>query len=148
MTWDWTKFKPGFEAGITSPQVWCDFLHTSQMGKHYDAKGHRLGLKSREWYEEEVAFRRGRPRGLLYTNPLDKKEAVFRLSKTSKACPGCGTPWSKVRSIIDHDHGTGLIRGLLCQKCNLVLGFARDAPKVLINLAKYLQSPPIRDVIP
>ena|ERR1017187_10046647 len=39
---------------------------------------------------------------------------------------------------IDHDHKTGKIRGLLCSKCNTLLGAARDNIKFLEEAIKYL----------
>lgn len=41
--------------------------------------------------------------------------------------------------VVDHDHGTGLWRGLICQDCNLALGFAKDNPAVLRAAAEYLE---------
>lgn len=44
---------------------------------------------------------------------------------------------------IDHCHGTGLIRGLLCQKCNRdILGFARDEIEFFERAIDYLTAPP------
>jgi hypothetical protein len=40
---------------------------------------------------------------------------------------------------IDHNHKTGKIRGLLCKKCNVLLGFANDNPKILLSAIKYLR---------
>jgi hypothetical protein len=40
--------------------------------------------------------------------------------------------------VIDHDHRTGKIRGLLCSTCNNMLGHAKDNPSLLIAAAKYL----------
>ncbi len=39
---------------------------------------------------------------------------------------------------VDHDHSTGHIRGLLCNHCNNVLGYARDNVDVLKSAIAYL----------
>jgi len=40
---------------------------------------------------------------------------------------------------VDHCHKTGNIRGLLCFKCNTVLGSVNDNIEILINAIKYLK---------
>jgi hypothetical protein len=39
---------------------------------------------------------------------------------------------------VDHNHITGNIRGLLCNKCNRMIGFSNDNKQVLINAIEYL----------
>jgi hypothetical protein len=40
---------------------------------------------------------------------------------------------------IDHHHESGVIRGLLCGRCNLGLGYFRDRIDLLQSAARYLQ---------
>lgn len=40
---------------------------------------------------------------------------------------------------VDHDHVTGVVRGLLCMACNHALGKVKDDAKVLMRLASYVE---------
>jgi len=40
---------------------------------------------------------------------------------------------------VDHNHATGENRALLCQRCNKILGLAKDHPEVLLFLVEYLR---------
>jgi hypothetical protein len=41
---------------------------------------------------------------------------------------------------VDHDHTSGKVRRLLCLTCNVMLGAAKDDPKLLRLAAEYLES--------
>lgn len=41
---------------------------------------------------------------------------------------------------VDHDHGTGKIRGLLCSSCNRGIGFLREDAELLARAAAYVKS--------
>jgi hypothetical protein len=41
---------------------------------------------------------------------------------------------------VDHNHQTGQIRGLLCGKCNKMIGLAKDTIKILEQAINYLKS--------
>jgi DNA-directed RNA polymerase subunit RPC12/RpoP len=43
-------------------------------------------------------------------------------------------------SAVDHDHKTGKVRGILCRKCNLGLGAAKDNTEILKNMINYLEN--------
>jgi hypothetical protein len=68
------------------------------------------------------------------------------------SCPVCLRNWSdSVRPVIDHDHHTGFVRGLLCRYCNhRVVGRNRDASKLqrvvdyLLRSVKYKVPPKVK----
>lgn len=63
-------------------------------------------------------------------------------------CAICGNAPRKQRFPVDHNHKTGMIRGLLCMWCNhRLLGGARDSVQVLRSAVSYLESPPAVAVI-
>jgi len=44
------------------------------------------------------------------------------------------------RLAVDHNHGTDVIRGLLCSNCNRALGLLRDDCQLLRRAALYLET--------
>jgi hypothetical protein len=57
-------------------------------------------------------------------------------------CSICGRKPGKTSLHIDHDHSTGMIRGLLCFLCNNALGDFRDNGDWLVAAAQYLGPAP------
>ena len=60
--------------------------------------------------------------------------------KQKGCCAICGRHQSEFKRSfdVDHDHKTGKVRGLLCFKCNVVLGFVNDNSNILENMIGYL----------
>lgn len=64
------------------------------------------------------------------------------LNMQDNRCAICFTPLLALGSRnthLDHDHKTGLIRGILCRHCNSLLGQAKDNIPRLKSAIKYLQ---------
>ena len=63
------------------------------------------------------------------------------LNSQNNRCLLCGTKFdSNSKPHVDHCHASGRVRGLLCNPCNTMLGFAKDNPKTLANAISYLSS--------
>ena len=41
--------------------------------------------------------------------------------------------------VVDHDHKTGKIRGLICRRCNSALGYWKDSPENLLRAIEYIK---------
>jgi hypothetical protein len=54
-------------------------------------------------------------------------------------CAICGEARPEERTLhVDHDHATGVIRGLLCFRCNNALGDFREEYELFRRAAEYL----------
>ena len=66
------------------------------------------------------------------------------LEQQNGVCAICGQPeinknrFGIIRLAVDHNHKTGKIRGLLCDKCNHFLGLAKENINILQNAINYL----------
>jgi hypothetical protein len=62
------------------------------------------------------------------------------LNKQGQVCAICQTtdPGGRGNWCIDHCHETGVVRGLLCVRCNSGLGFFDDNPHILSSARDYL----------
>lgn len=62
-------------------------------------------------------------------------EKLAELKSTTHECVICG---SAEPLVVDHDHVSGKVRGMLCNHCNRGLGHFRDDPTLLEFAAQYL----------
>jgi len=62
-------------------------------------------------------------------------DALANLKSSTSECVICG---SAETLVVDHDHATGKVRGMLCNHCNRGLGHFRDDPMLLEFAAQYL----------
>jgi len=77
----------------------------------------------------------------LYDIGLEDYERLYRFQNGRCAICQDRTP-PGVRLVVDHDHTSGDVRGLLCNRCNLVLGQMEDNKGWLERSRLYLSRPP------
>ena len=106
-------------------------------------------IVAKKWRENnpEKTYRKNRHPGYLkhkYGLTLEQYDQM--VEDQGGVCVVCGKPETALgtggqikRLTVDHNHNTGEIRALLCDGCNKVLGYAKDDPMLLLQLAIYLE---------
>lgn len=62
-------------------------------------------------------------------------------------CAICQRATGKTKRLaVDHDHDTGLVRGLLCGPCNKMVGYFRNSSEAFLRAAAYLQAADVRNI--
>lgn len=78
-----------------------------------------------------------RERGIIIT--MDQYLETKKMQ--NDCCAICGTSSKTLKRSLDtdHNHRTGLFRGLLCTACNRGIGNLKDSPLILRKAAEYLE---------
>ncbi len=70
------------------------------------------------------------------------------LEAQNGVCAICGEPRPDERTLhVDHDHETGVIRGLLCFRCNQAIGSFQEDHDIFQAAADYLDRDDELDVL-
>ena len=79
---------------------------------------------------------------ILKRHGITVEEYNLMFNKQEGKCAICGNHQDKLKSSlhVDHNHKTNKIRGLLCYKCNSVLGYAGDNIQILLQAIEYLKN--------
>jgi hypothetical protein len=87
----------------------------------------------------EKALQARRRQRILRTYGISPQQHDQMMEQQHYLCALCGAELTDdVVPSIDHSHETEIIRGIVCRKCNLMIGLAEDDPKILFMGAKYL----------
>ena len=136
----------------------CIKCATPAIKKNYQQKREKFLEYKKQWYEKNkenqllklkkyyiknrtkiIATRKEQRMQKLYGISLQEKEDM--LHNQGNCCAICksqtftGSNWH-----IDHDHKTNKIRGILCGKCNHLIGLANDDTLILDAAIQYLQA--------
>ena len=110
-------------------------------GKKWRKENPEKYKKAREAYKERYHEYK-----LQWKYKISKKDFNLLFESQNGVCAICGKPETRKqkgvlkRLSVDHDHETGEIRGLVCHRCNTLLGMAEDNIEILENAILYLEA--------
>lgn len=124
-------------------------LHLERREEKYKEK-RRLGACTacREaavpgWTKCQEHLDKERSRYRLRNYGISKERFSLLFNNQNGSCGICLQPFvGQGAAHVDHVHGTGEIRGLLCFSCNIMLGNSGDSPTKLLAAVDYLKNPP------
>ena len=80
---------------------------------------------------------------MCYFHRLDRTTFPGQARAAELRLAGAATPHRDRAPAVEHDHGTGRVRGGACKNCNHdLLGGAHDSPRMLAAALLYLLAPP------
>lgn len=124
-----------------------EFKPWTEYRKHSRAKtGHQTQCKACIAAKYKYGRKYARNTSLKYKYGLALDEYRRMLESQGGVCAICGgyesaSNGKEIDSFaVDHNHKTGTVRGLLCRRCNTLLGFAQDDVEILEKAIDYLES--------
>lgn len=91
-------------------------------------------------------YKRQRARTLMECFGITMEQRAKMFHEQQGKCAICKRDESKfVKSLaVDHDHKTGIVRGLLCGSCNRALGYFQESEENLREAIEYLSRAKVR----
>jgi len=102
----------------------------------YHAKALCKRCYERKQMPKHVAYLRKKKFGVT------QAEFDLRLQIQDSKCAICLQPERENRRkqlCLDHNHRTGQVRGLLCSRCNRILGYVHEDTTILTRAVRYLE---------
>lgn len=116
--------------------------YTKMWAKENKEKHNETNRKNRhKYYSPEKT----RDRWLQWKYAITSEQYADLLTYQKNRCAVCGSaePRTKNGWCVDHNHDTGIVRGVLCNPCNVILGFhEKYGIPVAGGFLRYLESPP------
>lgn len=105
-----------------------------------------IRVKAAIWRgKNEERVRAWNRESLLSQYGLTSMEYSGMLAGQGEVCAICKRPETvrqrgKVQALaVDHNHTTGKVRALLCNNCNVLVGYSKESPETLRAAAVYLE---------
>jgi len=118
-------------------------VHKQKCAERYQANKERYKKRNEEWRQknlERVAFNNWTKNIKRYFG-ITPEDYELIYNNQEGCCAICKKHSStfRIRLAVDHDHDTGEVRGLLCDRCNRGIGMLKDSPEICRQAAQYIE---------
>jgi Recombination endonuclease VII len=118
------------KASLSGKQDYCRLCHSPMVDRSY----------------ENVILRKRNITPVIYLSLWEKQDKKCAICSES-IIPRTVKQKTKDGAVLDHDHATEKVRGLLCSTCNQGLGSFKDSIFNLEKAITYLKNPPAFEVL-
>lgn len=123
-------------------QTYCRSCHNKMQREKYatdpEAKVKRQIRENRRKEKDPLVARKAELKRIYNITFEDYMNMFINQGEVCAICKDeCKT---KKMLSVDHDHITGKVRGLLCNRCNSALGMLRDNPVIIKRALLYIQN--------
>lgn len=121
----------------------CRQCEKAWHAQNYLKNKEKILAKNKEWKTKNKSryAKLGR-KATLKRYGLSEADYFALLKKQNNGCAICGRPDPGRKGhdtlLVDHNHRTGKVRGLLCHQHNVLIGMAQDNSELLQAVIKYL----------
>jgi t-SNARE complex subunit (syntaxin) len=121
-----------------------DKIHDRKI-KYYQKNKEKMVVWQKDYrqqpgYKEKMIERRRRHYLLNdYGITFEQKQEMIK-NQNGRCAICCSLLDNKLKTHVDHDHRSGVVRGILCRNCNIGLGLFYDDPYILEKAKVYIQN--------
>lgn len=121
-------------------QAHCRDCHTEM---HFEKLGRprlrgRQGLGRRRERDPAYGAELARNRHLRHEYGITYATKERMYTEQRGTCAMCGKAFSVDVLVVDHNHTSGQVRGLLCRPCNGFLGYIEQRPDIVVMAREYI----------
>lgn len=126
------------EARLNNPEL--IEKHRANGREWYGKNREKKQAQNKRWKEQNSE--RFRELNLKYRFGITLQDYENQLNSQDRKCAICEKPSEELEynMLIDHCHKTGVLRGLLCKKCNFAIGLLDDNVETLKKAIHYLET--------
>lgn len=123
---------------------WCKSCFHDYASTYRKANKEKVNSMNKLWRDTHPRNKKKHMLKYLYGMTIEDYEHL--LYSQDGVCAICGKPETELHNdggskslTVDHNHKTGKVRGLLCGRCNRVLGLLNDDYELLKSCLDYLE---------